>query len=619
MTRAGRVAFWLAPPVFCLALYWNGLWVYFLQDDFAWLGLRLQIWDFHSLLHALFAPMAQGTIRPISERGFFILYSKWFGLDPLPYRITVFVTMFAATALLAVIVRRLTGSAVAGVAATLLWLPNWALVTPMTWTSAYNEVLCTLIFLSAFYFLLRHIETGSWKFYWMQTGLFVVGFGVLEVNVVYPALAAAYTLFCARRFFRRTLPLFALSGLYAWLHLAAIPKPASGVYAMHFDTQMFSTYFTYWGMALSGGGINRITHTPEWVVLAAPWVLGAAILAFSAWKTWKRNLLPVFGLAWFTIVLLPLLPLRDHISEYYLTIPLVGLALVGGVAVADMPRASWVMRTALVALCGYYLFLQVPFTTFATKWTYARSNTMRNLMNGVSQAHQLHPGKVILLAGVTDDLFWGAVYHNALRLTGAQALLVPGSEKHINLPPQVQSIQDFIIPEAVARKALMDGDAVAYTVEGDKLRNVTRRTRLLAASEWSAGLPRHVEVGQPLFRDQIGPGWYPIEGSYRWMSTKANLYLGGPSTEGQSIVLHGYCPEEQLRGGPLGLSVTVDGKSLGTQQIHKSEAEFELTFPLPAGLAGQPKLSVTLEVSRPYRAPHDSRVLGLVFGTVSVR
>src|ERR1700761_5022389 len=90
MTRAARAAYWLLPIAFCLAVYWLGIRTWFVQDDFAWLSLRLHIFDFKSLLQALFAPQAQGTIRPFSERGFFLLFSDLFGLRALPYRLFVF-------------------------------------------------------------------------------------------------------------------------------------------------------------------------------------------------------------------------------------------------------------------------------------------------------------------------------------------------------------------------------------------------------------------------------------------------------------------------------------------------------------------------------------------------
>ena len=35
MNRLARPAYWIAPPLFCLAVYWLGLKAWFQQDDFA--------------------------------------------------------------------------------------------------------------------------------------------------------------------------------------------------------------------------------------------------------------------------------------------------------------------------------------------------------------------------------------------------------------------------------------------------------------------------------------------------------------------------------------------------------------------------------------------------------
>src|SRR5258708_19239899 len=95
----------------------------------------------------------------------------------------------------------------------MLWPANTALITVMTWSSVYNQALCGFFLLLAFYFLLRYIKTGEKRFNRAQWIVFLLGFGALELNVVYPALAAAYTLFCARPYFPRPLLLFIPSPL----------------------------------------------------------------------------------------------------------------------------------------------------------------------------------------------------------------------------------------------------------------------------------------------------------------------------------------------------------------------------------------------------------------------
>src|SRR6185295_7897338 len=151
--------------------------------------------DVHSwrdFLSAMFTPMAQGTIRPWSERGFFMLFSTLFGLDALPFRIWVFATQFANLTLLNAIAGRLTGSRAAGFWAAMLWTANPALISSMTWTSTYNQVLCAFFLLLAFYLLLRYVDSGEERYWRAQWAVFLLGFGALEINVVYPAIAMLY-------------------------------------------------------------------------------------------------------------------------------------------------------------------------------------------------------------------------------------------------------------------------------------------------------------------------------------------------------------------------------------------------------------------------------------------
>src|SRR5579871_1527364 len=154
------VAWWAVPPVAAVWFYWLGIKTWFWADDFAWLNHTTEFSNFRELLYAVFKPMAQGTIRPWSDRVFYIVFYRLFGLDPLPFHICIAVTQCANVVLLGVIVRRLTGSRVAAFAASLLWVANTAQPMVMGWSAAYNQPMCALFILGAFYLLLRFIDTG---------------------------------------------------------------------------------------------------------------------------------------------------------------------------------------------------------------------------------------------------------------------------------------------------------------------------------------------------------------------------------------------------------------------------------------------------------------------------
>lgn len=139
MERGRRIAYYGLPMLFCLAVHWMALRTWFFADDFAWLGLPQEL-EWNSIWHVLFAPAAQGTVRTLSERLYFLVFTWLFGIDALPLRIWAFLTQFASIALLIQIARRLTRSEVAGFLAPILWVANSAIAGAIGWSSAYNEI-----------------------------------------------------------------------------------------------------------------------------------------------------------------------------------------------------------------------------------------------------------------------------------------------------------------------------------------------------------------------------------------------------------------------------------------------------------------------------------------------
>ena len=90
MTHKPRFPPWTLSILLPILLYWRGLTVWFQREDFALLSLRGILASGHNLAGILFAPVAQGTIRTLSERVFYLSFSTLFGLNALPYRIARF-------------------------------------------------------------------------------------------------------------------------------------------------------------------------------------------------------------------------------------------------------------------------------------------------------------------------------------------------------------------------------------------------------------------------------------------------------------------------------------------------------------------------------------------------
>jgi hypothetical protein len=622
MTRVAKVGYWTIPSLLCVAIYWFGLRAWFQQDDFAWLFLDKHLRETGELWSLLFRPMAQGTIRPLSERAFFIVFYRLFGLDALPFRIAVFLTQFANLVLISSIAWRLTRSRAAGFLAPVLWIANSTLATVMAWTSAYNQVLCAFFLLASFWSLLRYLETEQRRYLVLQWVTFLLGFGALEINVVYPAIASAYVYIAARKYFRRTLWLFLPSLVYAFVHFHFAPTPVSGPYQMHWDARMWGTLWAYWQWTLGPLRLNVVgINPPYWFVLTVNSLLTAGILGFVLVQLRKRNRVPAFLLLWFFLLLAPVLPLVDHFSDHYLTMPTIGLAVLAAWGLAEAWKSHWYAKTAAVLIAVLYLGSSIPVGRAVTRWNYQRSRASRNLVEGLIRAHELHPNKAILLTGVPSDLFWSTLSDKAHWLVGLRNVyLTPGSEAAIEAHPEVGEVSEYVLPSAVALRALDQDRAVVYSADGERLRNVTSLFQTTARARWGQPeLPSRVEVGNALFADQLGPTWYAIEDTFRWMPKRATVVLRGPAAPGARLFLNGYFASRPGKAVPLNVTVGVDGSTVGQAALTQPDAVFELNFPVPPEAVGKPKIEVAIEVDRTFVAPSNPRELGLVFGSIAVR
>ncbi|WP_321472393.1 hypothetical protein [uncultured Paludibaculum sp.] len=614
MSRLKSGLFWALPTLFFLWVYWYGLRAWFQQDDFAWLVQRNSIHNWHDLFSALFEPRAQGTIRPWSERLFFILFYDRFGLDPRPYHLLVALTQIANLFLLQSITLRLSQSRLVALLTPMIWVANVGLATPISWLSAYNEVLCAFFLLLAFWLLIRG------HFVW-QVAVFVLGFGALELNVVYPALATTWCWLYQRDRLKRTMWLFSVSALYALVHFRLAPNPKTGLYAQHWDLSIIDTYVRYWGTALAAG-LNpaRFHRLPEsfWTVNA--WILAGILTVFGIWAWRRGEKLPAFGFAWFSVAIAPVLSLRDHFTDYYLAIPSIGLALI----LACLAHSAWrsnrlVWRLGAVAVLGAHLSFALPINRQITMWRYDRGHRIRALVEGLERAHELHPDKILLVSGIDSDLFWSGFFDQPFHLFGvSDVYILPGGLQAIDAHPELGDLIQFVASPGFVGRVVSKGHAAVYSFEDTVLRNITRKYARQLPREWLTLRPKEVNAGLPDFANDLGEGWFPADLSWRWMGRSAEVYISGPERASERLYVAGYCPKEHLKT-PLGLSVKVDGLPVGDASITAANDSFECGFDLPPAVVGRPQITVRIEVTRTIREPENGRELGVVFGRIGTR
>lgn len=579
MLAARRYGWRVLPLLLLLALYWAGLTTWFYQDDFGWLNLRHDVHSFLDLGPALFAPKAHGNIRPLGENAYFLVFSSLFGVDPLPFRIWAFATQMASLALLGSIATRLTGSRAAGFWAQVLWIANPGLAPAMCWTSIYNQILSGFFFLLAFWFLLRYIESGATRDAIGQWAAFVLGLGALETNVVYPAIAVVYALLFARMYVKKILPMFLVSALFVFVHFWVAPPPHDGVYALHLGGQLFSTLGTYWMWAL---GPSRLAAA----------LLSCAVAALLLWSVRARQWVPPFGVAWFVIVTGPYLPLSDHRMDYYLTVPVAGLAIVGASAIARAWRSKWVWRGAVVVCVAIYLGTSLPAAWTIARWHHDRGARVEDLVLSVAEIHDAQPDKIILLDGVDSDLFWSGIVDLPFRASEIpHVYLAPGSESRIQAPAGL--VVRYILPQALALRALRGGRAVVYQLDGPEMRNVTAQYHGMAEASWKPETPRFINLGDSAFAEYAGSGWAECADGFRKLRRVATVLIGGPRGPDDRLYIGVF------RVTDFRLGVRVDGVDLPPRMIQRSGDLTEFGVQLPAALAGKRVLQVTLSNGEP--------------------
>jgi len=615
--------FWAAAiPIAALAtVYWPALGAWFQQDDFAWLGLLQRLNEGVSLTEALFAPMAQGTVRTISERLYFMVLRSIFDLNAIPFHVVTFATQIANLVLLARIVTRMTGSARVAALTGVLWTTHSCLAWPLTWAAAFNQVLCAFVFLACVNAFDRYGETNRRRWLAVVCLVFGLGFGVNEAVVALPAILILYAFLFHRSLVRIPCWLLIGSGIFALYHNAVSPKTSGGLYGIAVDGRLAVTAWSYWRFATLPLQF-LIEH--RWWPTALERLVGPLSVVLAAgfvWQGYRFNRAVLLGLAWYWVALSPYLVIPNHVSDYYLFVPLIGYSIaMAGLAMAAWDELRW-GRLALMAVVGVVIAVQGAAGNLRSSRAAGDSRQVSFLVNAMKEATKRNPGKTIYLSGVSDQLFWNGFYDYPFYLIGQNRVyLTPGNARELAATERMSDFSAYSQPNPIVLRELAARRAVAYRVLPSKLQNITEEEiRGLQEGGAEAEVPGIIPISAPEYAYLLSGEWHEPEAAFRWMGKQAMVQMKAPSGKEQSLALTGFCTAAQIEGGPLVLTIRIDEVEVGSWTIRDCAEPIRVTAALPTVTRGRRSMDVALMVNHTVQVGQDTRRLGMGVAGIAVQ
>ena len=418
-------------PAVGLLLYWRVLTMWFQDDDFTWITLNRDLHE-HGMLHALFHPFAQGTVR-VLDRIHFLALSEAFGYSMPAYRVVGLITFIAALTLVLLIGERLTGSRAAGIWAATFWAASANSVPSIVWASGYYQLLCAVCLLGALYSRLRGWRAAEWACY-------LAAFGAMEIAPMYAGVA----LICAlaldskgdRKGLRSALWLFLPAAVYTVAHFLFVPKLTSGPYSLSLDSRLPATIASYlkWTFEPGAAALRSRAEQLQAPELLAGLIFGLTLGWFTVRCLMRREWTAALFAGWFIVLMAPMLLLPDHLTPYYLTVPSIGIAWLAGWGISRAWAEGGRVRLAVLALAAIFLAISGAGIESQTRWFQMRANRMRQMVDGVAAEAAAYPGSAIVLRGVDAELLNAGYDGHPFLLVGVERVWrVPDDISEVNL------------------------------------------------------------------------------------------------------------------------------------------------------------------------------------------
>ena len=197
--------------------------------------------------------------------------------------------------------------------------------------------------------------------------------------------------------------MFAASVVYTIVNRIVVPPQKLDTYRMYFDAEMLNSLRKYLQWSVGADRYGEYRGFSPGLFYTAEAVVGLALAVFAVVMLRRRRWLAAFCIGWFAIVIAPVLPLKRHVSDYYVTVPVIGLAILGAWGVS-LARGTRRILAAVVVLV--YVVPSVWMAQGMSRQFYSTSRRIANFVRSVAYAHRQHPEQRLLIRNMDDTLFW---------------------------------------------------------------------------------------------------------------------------------------------------------------------------------------------------------------------
>lgn len=419
--------------VLCLILYISTYGVYWYSDDFTFVlhnqSLRSlsNIDDFFLDPVGTTAPLIQykGDYRPIRTLSWAIDYQIW-GLRPFGFRLSNLLLHILVSCLVGALCRLLGATQKASFFAAALFAAHPAQVETVVWIAARGDGLFTLFLLASFYLFIRSRESDRFPSLPLAGSLlfFILALLSKEAAITLPLLLIAYDVIVKRpnkiarsRVVTEYFTLIAIGVLYFMVRLQLLGIVARRDY---YGGGLWPTFLTmskcfaiYLQLVFWPSPKNcRDFAVPIAHSIMQANVLGSLLLLLVVIGIfillWRYRPVAGYGLAWFFLALLPvsnIIPNQQLMTERYLYLPLVGIAIMGASLFSDI-EALFSTRLRKAANLALVLLLATYGSITAVK-----ASAWRDPEILVRQSLEIYPNSFDMLMDL-GTIYYGQGFYN---------------------------------------------------------------------------------------------------------------------------------------------------------------------------------------------------------------